>query len=71
MERTTTAQDGATPPLLTRTDVAALLNCSNRLVRKLTDTRQLGTVKVGALVRYEEGEVQRYIESCRRPSAQR
>ena len=52
--------------LLTYEDAAGLLGCTPRLVRKLVETRQLDSVKVGALVRIEPVAVERYIERHRR-----
>ena len=48
-------------------DAAAhLLSCTPRLVRKLVETRQLDSVKVGSLVRIEPAAISRYIEANRR-----
>jgi len=44
------------------------LCCSTRLVRKLVETRQLESVKVGRLVRLEPEAIARYIERNRRPA---
>ena len=67
---TTQDDTDSTDPLglLTDEEVAKdLLRCTPRMVRKLTETRQLESVKVGALVRYERDGVARYIASRRRP----
>jgi excisionase family DNA binding protein len=69
-----TAQNPVAAPdplgLLTDEEVAQdLLRCTPRMVRKLTETRQLESVKVGALVRYERAAVARYIASRRRTVA--
>jgi hypothetical protein len=36
------------------------------MVRKLVETRQLESIKVGTLVRIEPGAIRRYIEANRR-----
>jgi excisionase family DNA binding protein len=54
--------------LLDRAGVAERLCVSERLVRKLTETRQIESVKVGDLVRYEADAVDRYVERNRRPA---
>jgi excisionase family DNA binding protein len=56
-------------PLLDYEGAAPLLNCSPRLVRKLVESRQLDSVKVGRLVRIEPDAIQRYIDANRRPAA--
>jgi excisionase family DNA binding protein len=53
-------------PLLTYEQVAEVLNCTPRLVRKLVETRQLESVKVARLVRIEPAACERFIESHRR-----
>jgi excisionase family DNA binding protein len=45
---------------------APVLGCTPRLVRKLVETRQLDSVKVGRLVRIEPDAITRYIEAHRR-----
>jgi len=52
--------------LLDHNETAAVLKCSPALVRKLIQTRQLETVKVGSLVRVEPSAIDRYIEAHRR-----
>ena len=47
---------------------ARKLGCSDRLVRKLVDRRDLASVKVGALVRIEPQAIDDYIASRRRPA---
>jgi excisionase family DNA binding protein len=54
--------------LLEPEQAASLLKCSPRMVRKLIDTRQLDSVKVGTLVRVEAAAIERYIERQRRPA---
>lgn len=61
----TQAPDG----LLDYGSAAPVLKCSERMVRKLVETRQLESVKVGRLVRIEPAAITRYIESHRRPAA--
>jgi excisionase family DNA binding protein len=39
------------------------------MVRKLVESRQLESVKVGSLVRIERDSIARYIEANRRPAA--
>lgn len=48
---------------------AVTLGCTPRLVRKLVETRQLDSVKVGRLVRIEPAAVARYIDRHRRKAA--
>lgn len=55
-------------PLLDWAGAAEQLRCSPRLVRKLVETRQLDSVKVGGLVRIEPDALRRYIEARRRPA---
>ena len=56
--------------LLTAEEVAdEILRCTPRMVRKLTETRQVDSVKVGTLVRYERAALDRYIAAHRRPAA--
>lgn len=45
---------------------ARLLACTPRFVRKLVETRQLASVKVGRLVRIEPRAIEDYIERRRR-----
>ena len=53
-------------PLLDYDGVAAQLHCTPRLARKLVETRQLDSIKVGRLVRVERAAIARYIEAHRR-----
>ena len=57
-----------TAKLLDYESGADLLGCSPRMVRKLVETRQLASVKIGALVRIEPAAVQDYIDQHRRPA---
>lgn len=57
------------PALLTVEEVASILGCRPRMVRQLYWTGQLAAVKVSTLVRFERAEIDRYIESRRRPRA--
>jgi excisionase family DNA binding protein len=45
---------------------AEKLDCTPRLVRKLVETRQLASVKVGRLVRIEPSAIQEFIDHHRR-----
>ncbi len=54
--------------LLDYDGAAALLACTPRMVRKLAETRQIESVKVGTLVRFEPAAIDRYIEAHRRPA---
>lgn len=56
------------PALLTYDAAAPILGCTPRMVRKLVETRQLESVKVGTLVRIEPAAIGRYIEARRRPA---
>jgi excisionase family DNA binding protein len=58
------------PALLDYDTAAAILGCSPRMVRKLVETRQLDSVKVGRLVRVEPDALDRYIERHRRPATE-
>jgi excisionase family DNA binding protein len=46
-------------PLLDYEGAAPCLGCSPRMVRKLVETRQLDSVKVGKLVRIEPDAIER------------
>jgi excisionase family DNA binding protein len=59
-----------TQPLHDYDSAAPILKCSPRTVRKLVETRQIDSVKVGKLVRIEPAALQRYIESHRRVAVQ-
>ncbi len=65
-QRPTTLEQTDIGPLLDYDGVAELLNCTPRLVRKLVETRQIDSIKVGRLVRVERAAVARYIEAQRR-----
>jgi len=78
MQRTMKSQGGTTIPrgeecrrsdgLLDYEGTAALMKCSPRMVRKLVESRQLASVKVGSLVRVDPDDVAAYIERHRRPA---
>ena len=53
-------------PLLDYEATAALLGVTPRLARKLVETRQLASVRVGRLVRVEPEAISEYIERRRR-----
>lgn len=59
-------QGQTTTKLLDYEDAAEVLSCTPRLVRKLVETRQLDSVKVGSLVRIEPAAIDRYIGRHRR-----
>jgi excisionase family DNA binding protein len=52
--------------LLDYSQAAKIMGCTPRLVRKLVETRQLASIKVGRLVRIEAQAVQEYIDRHRR-----
>lgn len=52
--------------LLDYEEAAEYMGCTPRLVRKLAETRQLDSVKIGRLVRIEADAIARYIEAHRR-----
>lgn len=52
--------------LLDYQEAAEQLRCTPRLVRKLVETRQIASVKVGRLVRLEPRAIQFFIEHNRR-----
>jgi excisionase family DNA binding protein len=54
------------PRLLDYEGVAKQLVCTPRFVRKLVETRQIASVKVGSLVRIEPSAIEDYIERNRR-----
>ena len=54
------------PTLLDYPQAAPILHCTERMVRKLVESRQLDSVKVGRLVRIEPEAIGRYIEAHRR-----
>jgi excisionase family DNA binding protein len=58
-----------TPALLDYADAAPILKCSERMVRKLVESRQIESVKVGKLVRLEPAALAAYIARNRRPAA--
>jgi excisionase family DNA binding protein len=55
--------------LLDCEEAAAILHCTPRFIRKLVDTRQIDSIKVGRLVRIERAAVDQYVERNRRPAA--
>lgn len=57
-------------PLLDYAGAALELNVTERMVRKLVETRQLASVKVGRLVRIEPSAIQAYIDRNRREAVQ-
>lgn len=52
--------------LLDYEEAAEQLGCTPRLVRKLVETRQIASIKVGRLVRLEPRAIQIFIEHNRR-----
>jgi excisionase family DNA binding protein len=52
--------------LLSYEEVAIILRCTPRLVRKLVETRKLDSIKVGRLVRIEPQALDRFIGENRR-----
>jgi excisionase family DNA binding protein len=52
--------------LLDYEQTAEEMGCTPRLVRKLAESRQIDSVKVGRLVRIEPDAITRYIEAHRR-----
>jgi len=58
--------ESGTVRLLDYEQVATLLGCTPRLVRKLVETRKLDSVKVGRLVRVERQALDRFIAENRR-----
>ncbi len=53
------------PDLLTTEEVATRLRATPRFVRRLVAERRITYVKVGRLVRFEDGAVAAYIEANR------
>ena len=58
--------NGVCRRLLDYEEAAEQLGCTPRLVRKLVETRQLASIKVGRLVRVEQSAIQTFIERNRR-----
>lgn len=56
----------AVAALLDYEGTAPILKCSPRQVRKLVETRQLASIKVGRLVRIHPDDIAAYIERQRR-----
>ncbi len=54
------------PDLLDWDQAALRLGCTPRLIRKLVETRQVASIKVGKLVRIEPSAIKDYIERNRR-----
>lgn len=52
--------------LLDYEQAAEEMGCTPRLVRKLAETRQIDSVKVGRLVRIEPEAIERYKDAHRR-----
>jgi len=55
--------------LLDYATAAEILGCTPRMVRKLVETRQLGSIKVGRLVRISVKDIEEYVHRQRRPAA--
>ena len=49
--------------LVTSIEAADRLGCSERMVRKLVQTRQVPFVRVGRLVRFRPEDLDRYVEA--------
>lgn len=65
MVRPTTAAVAPAAPLLDSDAAAAYLSVSPRMVRRLTETRQLGFVKIGRHVRFHQGDLDAFIAAGR------
>jgi excisionase family DNA binding protein len=57
----TSAQDLDAARLLDCSQVADILGCSLRTVRRITELRTIPFVKVGRLVRFRPQDIERYI----------
>jgi len=55
-------------PLLATKDVAAILGTTERHVRELWATRQLGGVRVGRKVRFRPTDISEYVKRHRVPA---
>jgi len=55
-------------PLLATKDVAAILGTTDRHVRELWATRQLGGVRVGRKVRFRPTDISEYVNRHRVPA---
>jgi excisionase family DNA binding protein len=53
--------EGVTPLLLDYREAAALLAISPRKLHSLAKTRQIETVKIGRLVKFSRGAIDRFI----------
>ncbi|QDU72616.1 helix-turn-helix transcriptional regulator [Mucisphaera calidilacus] len=64
------AGPGVLPAMLTINQVARLLNCSTRTVYRLNDAgRMPRPVRLGALVRWNRGEIEQWIaDGCPAPA---
>ena len=49
-------------PLITSIEAADRLGCSERMIRKLVQTRQVPFVRVGRLVRFRPEDLNRYVD---------
>jgi excisionase family DNA binding protein len=54
-----------TPTLLTAVEVQDLLHVSDRTLRRLRNTRQIGFIRVGGKALFTESDVDAYLESRR------
>lgn len=52
--------------LLTVKDLARILNCGRTKTWELINTHQIGTIRIGRLVRLERKAIEEFIESNRR-----
>lgn len=62
-ERTQVAKAGRRP--LTLSEAAEHLNVTERYVRRLVAERRVPYLKVGRLLRFQEADLDAYLESCR------
>ncbi len=65
------ARTGQLPRLIDINEVALHLGVKVRHVRRLVADRRIPFVKWGHLLRFDPGEIQRWVDLARRPSANR
>ncbi len=62
------SERGRLPHLLRIDELARRLGVSERHLRRLVQERRIPSLKVGHFVFFDEGEIARWLEQCRRPA---
>jgi len=65
------ARTGQLPRLIDISEVAVHLGVNVRHVRRLVAERRIPFVKWGHLLRFDPADIQRWVDTARRPSADR